>query len=172
MATFFLIVNNEQGQPLNGVIIVGGEYNTSPVPFGYNATTGPGQGWNGTTGANGQIAFNVPYTCVGSYSGTLKASGYDDYPFSYTSGYVTGDFYQTVQMTAASVNGGGPLNSGANTTAGNLSDQVTATSTGISNGLSTDMSNLFGGQTGGIDNIVWILLLLVVVGVFVVVAVV
>jgi hypothetical protein len=161
---FTLTVNNEQGQPLNGVIVTSGEYNTSPCPSWPNTgncTTGPGGPWEGTTDSSGQIVTDAAYTCQGQWSGTLKASGYDDYPYTYKSGAITGPFYDTIQMVASSDSVGAtsnPQNKGYDTNAGNLSDQLTAGATGTGLKLDTELSNFFGGETDGIPN--WVVLLI------------
>lgn len=143
MATFHLTVTNEKGSGLNGVIISGGQYNTSPASW--TTTSGPGGPWEGTTNSSGVINSDVKYTCPGAWTGTLKADGYDDYPYSYQSGNVTGDFYDTVQMVQSSVSGGAPNNSGANQKAGDVIDQGYATTEGLSLGTNMLTSNVFGG---------------------------
>ena len=153
MATFYLTVNNEKKQPLNGVILTNGEYNTTPVSWPSNDTSGPGGVWEGTTNSNGVISSTVKYTCPGQWTGTLKASGYEDYPYSYTSGSVTGDFYDTVQMVQSSTSGGAPSNVGSNAGAGNVQNQATATGEGATLATTTAASNVGGDAASFISTV-------------------
>lgn len=155
MATFFLTVKDETGRPLNGVILTNGEYNTTPCPaFSTSCTTGPGGAWEGTTDSSGTLRSVVKYTCPGQWTGTLKASGYEDYPYSYTSGDVTGDFYDSVQLVQT-VNPGqtSTANTGANTGAGNYPNQATASAEGGTLAVTTATTNVTGAATSFIDTV-------------------
>lgn len=135
MPTAYLKVTDESGAPLNGVILTSGQYNTSPCPWGQlGCTSGQGNPIEGTTSASGVMAFSIPYTCEGEWSGILQADGYDDYPFDAKTGFITGDVNNpigsdaqwTVQMVASSPSGGGAGNRGGNSQAGDTTNQTTA----------------------------------------------
>jgi hypothetical protein len=168
MAVLIQPITDELGEPLNGVILTSGEYNTSPVPFGYSATTGPGSGGPGTlagtTAGNGTMTWNIPYTCVGHWTGVWKADGYDDYPWDYTSGYVTGNIEApTIAMVQTETTTGTPAsgNTGANNDAGDKTDQKTATSAGNQETRSVEGSN----WAGAIEQWWWLIAILAVVAV-------
>lgn len=146
MSRLTVQITDESGHALNGVILTGGSYNTTPANFLQGTTSGPGNAIEGTTDANGECSWNIPYTCPGQWSGTWKASGYDDLPWSMKTGNVTGNIGpggpQTLQMVVSSLSGGSAPagsatptttgNVGGNKTAGNLPDQITAGITGVS----------------------------------------
>jgi len=135
MANLIVTITNQKGQPLQGVILQSGQYNTSPCPFGSTTcTTGNGSPISGTTDENGQCSFPIPYTCVGEWSGNWYIDGYDLLPWDQSTGYVTGDVYWTLVMVASSTSGraSGAGNAGAGgkgaptTTEGNIPDQGAA----------------------------------------------
>lgn len=148
MAIMHVTINDERGQPLNGVILTNGEYNTTPCPtLNWGCTSGPGNQIGATTDANGNAQFSIPYTCEGEWSGTWTAAGYDDLPWDQKTGPITGDVHYTYQMVEnQTTNGSAPQNSGANAGAGNAANQAAAAVAALENA---------GGHTGA-DLLGWI----------------
>lgn len=161
MANLIVTLENERGQPLNGVLLVNGRYDTSPVPFGSSATTGGGNHIDGTTDQLGQATFSIPYTCVGEWSGTWKADGYQDYVWDQKTGYISGDVHWTLPMVEDETTAGTPppQNSGANQNAGDIVNQIGASGESVSSAGNKTASDV----VGGIEKYWWIIAILIIV---------
>jgi len=165
MANLIITVVAEDGTPINGAYWTGGQYNTSPCPFGsFGCTSGAGGPWSPSdTGTTGQSITQIPFTCKQQWTGTLNASGFVTQLFAYSSGFVTGDCKYTVTMTA---NKGGPSsgnNKGGNTSAGDTGQQIKE---GSNAALSTAGQNL----SDWLSTYWWVVLLLGILLVAVIVA--
>jgi hypothetical protein len=130
MANMFFHVTDESGKPLNGILF-SGQYNSTPcsaIQTMAGCTSGPGNDLYSTTDSNGQIIFNIPYTCVGQWSGTFSSQGYEDWVLDKNTGLITGDVHWYFQMVADEKQAGtpAPSNKGANPYAGSAYNQATA----------------------------------------------
>jgi hypothetical protein len=144
VATFHIHVTDEQGHPLNGIYLINGEYNTTPCPYGaWGCTSGPGNSIAQTTDQNGDMSFNIPYTCQASWSGTFRGTGWEDFVWSEQTGSITGDIYKNIVMVAdESANGSQPpANKGGNKNAGSILDQLGLTAESGGQGAATGLEN-------------------------------
>ena len=134
MANIIWTVTNQLGQPMPGVLLQSGQYNTTPCPWGsFTCTSGPGNPIDGTTDANGQLTLNIPYTCPGEWSGNFYADGYDLYAFDEKTGSVTGDIKYSIVMVENAGASGSTNTPKGNAAEGNAANQSGANLAGLGN---------------------------------------
>jgi hypothetical protein len=169
MSVLHVTITDEQGNPLNGVVLTNGQYNSTPCSWNsWGCTSGPGSPQEGTTDSTGTCNFDIPYTCAGSWTGTWQSQGYEDLPWSYTSGSITGDIWLTYQMVQNESQSGTPApnNSGSNNYAGSWQNQWTASGQGTQLQFGQAWSQFI----GDVQNYWYVFVALGVVGVVAIIA--